>query len=84
MPKPFKPGCASPPKTVVLKEENKKEVNELDIKKEEDVNMIKVGRPAPEFELSGYHNGEFKSFSLSEFKGKWVLLCFYPGDFTFV
>lgn len=46
--------------------------------------MIKVGRPAPNFELAGYHEGEFKQFQLSEFKGKWVLLCFYPGDFTFV
>lgn len=46
--------------------------------------MIKVGKAAPDFELAGYHNGEFKQFQLSEFKDKWVLLCFYPGDFTFV
>lgn len=46
--------------------------------------MIKVGRLAPDFQLAGYHEGEFKQFKLSEFKGKWVLLCFYPGDFTFV
>lgn len=46
--------------------------------------MVKVGAPAPDFELEAYHQGAFKKFRLSEFKGKWVLLCFYPGDFTFV
>ncbi len=48
--------------------------------------MIKVGKPAPEFELNSYHNGQFKPYKLSDFKlfGQWVLLFFYPGDFTFV
>ncbi len=46
--------------------------------------MIKVGKPAPDFEVPAYHKGEFKTVKLSEYKGKWVLLCFYPGDFTFV
>jgi peroxiredoxin (alkyl hydroperoxide reductase subunit C) len=46
--------------------------------------MLKVGKPAPDFTLNAFHKGEFKQYSLSEFKGKWVLLCFYPGDFTFV
>lgn len=46
--------------------------------------MVKVGAPAPDFELAGYHEGVFKNFRLSELKGKWVMLCFYPGDFTFV
>ena len=31
-----------------------------------------------------YDKGKFANISLSEYKGKWVLLCFYPGDFTFV
>ncbi len=43
-----------------------------------------VGKPAPDFEASGYLNGGFKNFRLSDYKGKWVVLCFYPGDFTFV
>ena len=46
--------------------------------------MIKVGKPAPDFTASGYYDGRFMNFSLNEYKGKWVLLCFYPGDFTFV
>jgi peroxiredoxin (alkyl hydroperoxide reductase subunit C) len=43
-----------------------------------------VGSKAPEFELQGYFKGELKPFKLSDFKGKWVYLLFYPLDFTFV
>ncbi len=43
-----------------------------------------VGYAAPDFEANGYHDGKFSSFKLSEYAGKWVMLCFYPGDFTFV
>lgn len=43
-----------------------------------------IGRVAPDFELPAYHNGEFTEVKLSDLRGKWVLVCFYPGDFTFV
>ncbi|MEQ8766248.1 MAG: peroxiredoxin [Planctomycetota bacterium] len=43
-----------------------------------------VGKPAADFELQGYFKGELKAFKLSDFKGKWVCLLFYPLDFTFV
>ena len=43
-----------------------------------------VGREAPDFEASAFHEGGFKNLKLSDFRGKWVFLCFYPGDFTFV
>ena len=46
--------------------------------------MIHVGKPAPDFEAPAYHKGEFTSVKLSDHLGKWVVLCFYPGDFTFV
>ena len=36
------------------------------------------------FNASAYHQGKFVSVKLSEYLGKWVLLCLYPGDFTFV
>jgi peroxiredoxin (alkyl hydroperoxide reductase subunit C) len=52
--------------------------------KEDDMSMIKVGKPAPNFSAPAYIKGEFANVELSEYKGKWVLLCFYPGDFTFV
>jgi hypothetical protein len=46
--------------------------------------MIQVGKPAPDFAAPAYHNGKFTSVKLSDHLGKWIVLCFYPGDFTFV
>jgi peroxiredoxin (alkyl hydroperoxide reductase subunit C) len=43
-----------------------------------------VSAPAPDFSGEAYLNGEFKKISLSDFKGKKVVLFFYPLDFTFV
>jgi peroxiredoxin (alkyl hydroperoxide reductase subunit C) len=44
----------------------------------------RVGQQAPDFTAPAYHKGGFTSVKLSDYAGKWVLLCFYPGDFTFV
>lgn len=46
--------------------------------------MIKVGEKAPQFTAESYTNGEFKNVSLGEHKGKWVVLFFWPLDFTFI
>lgn len=46
--------------------------------------MIKVGQKAPDFTAPAYHEGKFGSVKLSDHLGKWVVLCFYPGDYTFV
>ena len=46
--------------------------------------LARVGKPAPDFEATAYHNGGFTTDKLSDHIGEWVLLCFYPGDFTFV
>jgi hypothetical protein len=55
------------------------------IRPKEEIRMTaKVGKPAPDFEISAYANGGFKNVKLSDYKGQWVVLCFYPGDFTFV
>jgi alkyl hydroperoxide reductase subunit AhpC len=44
-----------------------------------------VGEAAPEFiALQSYHQGEFKKISLSDYAGKWLVLFFYPRDFTFI
>ncbi len=51
---------------------------------EEEETVILIGRKAPDFTAPGYHQGKFVNLKLSEYLGKWVLLCFYPGDFTFV
>lgn len=46
--------------------------------------VAQIGRPAPEFTAQAYTNGEIKQVSLNDYKGKWVVLFFYPLDFTFV
>lgn len=47
--------------------------------------LARVGAEAPDFEASAFIAGEgFKPIKLSEYKGQWIALCFYPGDFTFV
>lgn len=53
-------------------------------RKEEVKVMAKVGGPAPDFEAAAFVKGGFENIRLSDYKGKWVVLCFYPGDFTFV
>ncbi|MBN2257229.1 MAG: redoxin domain-containing protein [Anaerolineaceae bacterium] len=44
----------------------------------------RVGGKAPDFTAPSFYKGAFKPVSLSDFAGKWMLVCFYPGDFTFV
>jgi peroxiredoxin (alkyl hydroperoxide reductase subunit C) len=47
--------------------------------------VAQVGKKAPDFEATAYITGEgFKNVKLSNYAGQWVVLCFYPGDFTFV
>lgn len=83
MPEEFKAGCARPtggPVGGAVVPEKTKD-NE---KPKEVAAMIKVGRKAPDFSAPAYLNGKFVNIKLSEYLGKWVVLCFYPGDFTFV
>ena len=44
----------------------------------------RVGKPAPDFEANAFVDGGFTNVKLSDYQGQWVVLCFYPGDFTFV
>jgi len=43
-----------------------------------------ISQAAPSFEGFAVVNGEFKEIRLSDFKGKYLVLLFYPLDFTFV
>ncbi|MEZ4599982.1 MAG: peroxiredoxin [Syntrophotaleaceae bacterium] len=45
---------------------------------------LQVGKAAPDFTLEGVSGKEFLEVSLSQYRGKWVVLFFYPLDFTFV
>lgn len=78
----IKIGCARPELTKPLVEEVEKEKKTISNKEEQ--RMVKVGKPAPLFTAPAFYEGKFTNVSLEDYKGKWVLLCFYPGDFTFV
>lgn len=78
-------GCGRPTGTVVGESRKQQEISpESEKTKEESMVEVKVGKKAPDFEAPAYFKGEFKNIKLSDYLGKWVLLCFYPGDFTFV
>jgi len=47
--------------------------------------FARVGESAPDFDVEGLDtDGEFKRFSLKDQRGRWIILFFYPLDFTFV
>jgi peroxiredoxin len=46
--------------------------------------MVKINNEAPKFKAKAYHNDKFVDLNLDDYKGKWVVLFFYPADFTFV
>jgi len=45
---------------------------------------LRVGQPAPDFTATAVYDQEFKTIKLSDHRGKYVVLFFYPLDFTFV
>ncbi len=49
-----------------------------------EMNKLEINKPAPKFTAEAYYNQEIKKISLDDYKGKWVVLFFYPADFTFV
>ncbi len=77
-----KDSCVEPAKGPILPKAEA--IHTSPIREEGFKMMAQVGKPAPDFEASAYINGGFKNIKLSDYKGKWVIVCFYPGDFTFV
>ena len=49
-----------------------------------DENKLEINAPAPLFEAKAFQNEEIKKITLSQYRGKWVILAFYPADFTFI
>ena len=46
--------------------------------------MMQIGQTIPDGTYQAFHKEQIRSFELSEFRGKWTVLVFYPGDFTFI
>ena len=46
--------------------------------------MSLIGSVIPEFELDAYYKDELIKVKLSQYRGKWLVMLFYPADFTFV
>ncbi len=80
-------GCVRPiaAAAVDVEDESKTQENTMTTTIKKEQAMVQVGQKAPDFTAPGFHNGTFvNDVKLSDYLGKWVLLCFYPGDFTFV
>ena len=79
-------GCARPTGAVLGQApgNGKTESNPIESSQKEAKMIARVGEKAPDFQAPAYYRGQFTSVKLSDHLGKWILLCFYPGDFTFV
>ncbi|MBP9749450.1 MAG: redoxin domain-containing protein [Candidatus Pacebacteria bacterium] len=46
--------------------------------------VVKVGEQIPDFTVKAYYKNDIADISLAKQRGKWLVLFFYPADFTFV
>jgi alkyl hydroperoxide reductase subunit AhpC len=76
-------GCARPIGAAPV-EEKSPAPDQTPDRKEMTIMTARVGQKAPDFQAPAYQQGKFGVVKLSDYLGKWVLVCFYPGDFTFV
>jgi hypothetical protein len=77
-------GCARVTGTVAGDTSKDQPAEQQSTPKKEMTMTARVGQKAPDFTAPSYYKGGFTPVKLSDFAGKWVLVCFYPGDFTFV
>jgi AhpC/TSA family len=77
-------GCARVTGTVSVEKPGEPQSTQTPVEKKENLMTARVGQKAPDFTAPAYYKGGFTTVKLSDFAGKWVLVCFYPGDFTFV
>lgn len=48
------------------------------------LSSVRIGESIPDYEFEAFQNDEAKTMKFSDFRGKWLVVMFYPGDFTFV
>ena len=81
----MKDGCVKPARGPIVPSAEGSATAGATPPKEVSKMQARVGMEAPDFEANAFVAGEgFKPIKLSDYKGKWIVLCFYPGDFTFV
>ena len=77
-------GCARVTGALVQDEGSPVSLTEISENRKGRTMTAQVGQKAPDFAAPVYYQGRFTTIKLSDYTGKWLLLCFYPGDFTFV
>lgn len=81
----MKDGCVKPARGPIVSAAESATPGKETLSEEVKMVQARVGMEAPDFEANAFVSGEgFKPIKLSDYKGKWIVLCFYPGDFTFV
>ena len=45
---------------------------------------VQIGKQTPDFSAEAYHQGKIRTIHLADYRGNWVVLFFYPADFTYV
>jgi hypothetical protein len=81
----MKEGCVKPARGPILPASQAAPATGTTSSQEVKRVLARVGKEAIDFEANAFVEGVgFKQVKLSDYKGKWVVLCFYPGDFTFV
>lgn len=81
----LKDGCVKPARGPIVLEKESTATTEGTTQKKEVSMLAKVGQKAIDFEANAYIQGVgFQTIKLSDYTSKWIVLCFYPGDFTFV
>jgi len=82
----LKDGCVKPVRGPILPARSSNDPNSDTFEIQEASKMVAtVGKEAIDFEASAFiKDVGFQPVKLSDYKGKWIVLCFYPGDFTFV
>lgn len=81
----LKDGCIEPAKGPLIPESTQGEQSRSPQSSGRVSMIARVGKPALDFEATAFvRDYGFKPIKLSDYKGQWIVLCFYPGDFTFV